>query len=132
MSHMRLLMTILVSVIATSSFAAFAEERQKPYAIQHGPIEAKLGDQAILKLPDGYTFLASEDAQRALKQMGNFPSGRELGLVMSDSKDANWFVVISYVDAGFVKDDDADNWDADAMFNAIKAGTEEDNKKRQE
>lgn len=62
--------------------------------------------------------------------MGNFPSGEELGLIAS-SKEQNWFVVVRYVDSGYVKDDDAANWNADEMYTAIKEGTEHDNKQRE-
>lgn len=109
----------------------FAQQQAPPLPWQVGPSEAKLSDQATLKLPAGYRFLGSLDTQRLLKEMGNFPTGSELGLVASTEKDANWFVVIRYIDSGFVKDDDAASWDADALFASMKEGTEEDNKKRQ-
>ena len=37
-------------------------------------------------------------------------------------------MVVRYIDAGYVKDDEAANWDADALMTSIKEGTEEDNK----
>ena len=40
-------------------------------------------------------------------------------------------MVVRYIDAGYVKDDEAANWDADALMASIKEGTEEDNKTRQ-
>src|SRR5262245_24264666 len=62
--------------------------------------------------------------------MGNFPSGSELGLITSTNKEG-WFVVVRYIDAGYVKDDDAANWNADELFASIKEGTESDNKRRE-
>lgn len=112
--------------------AAAQQQAQAPLPWQVGPTDAKLGDQASLKLPEGYRFLGPEDTQRVLREMGNFPSGSELGLVAPTANDEDWFVVIRYVDSGYVKDDDAANWDADAMMASIKEGTEEANKKRQE
>jgi uncharacterized membrane-anchored protein len=105
---------------------------QPTYAWQKGPLDAKLGDQATLKLPEGYGFLGPQDAQRLLTDIGNIPSGEELGLVAGGSKEENWFVIIRYVNAGFVRDDDAANWDADEMLASIKEGTEEANAMRRE
>ncbi|MCC6967572.1 MAG: DUF2167 domain-containing protein [Nitrospira sp.] len=96
-----------------------------------GPTDAKLGDQALLKLPKGYQFLGAQETQALLKRMGNFPSGSELGLITATGEGEQWFMVVRYIDAGYVKDDEAANWDADALMTSIKEGTEEDNKNRQ-
>jgi uncharacterized membrane-anchored protein len=104
---------------------------QQALAWQVGPTEAKLGDQALLKLPQGYRFLGAQETQLLLKQMGNFPSGSELGLITSATDGQQWFMVVRYIDAGYVKDDEAANWDADALMASIREGTEEDNKTRQ-
>jgi len=111
-----------------------AEDSQKTFAWVKGPTEVRLGEQATLKLPEGYAFLGQEDTQQFLKQGGNFPSGAELGIVAParTTKDEVWFVVIRYVDAGYVSDDDADKWNADELLASIKEGTEEANRKRRE
>ena len=62
--------------------------------------------------------------------MGNFPSGEELGLIASGDEGDSWFAVLRYINAGYVKDDDAENWDADELLTAIKDGTAQDNEKR--
>lgn len=130
--HVRLMVVIAFLAACGWTLPAKAEE-PKPQALpwQVGPTEAKLGDQALLKLPQGYRFLGSQETQRLLKQMGNFPSGSELGLITSATAGEQWFMVIRYIDAGYVKDDEAANWDADALMTSIKEGTEEDNKTRQ-
>jgi uncharacterized membrane-anchored protein len=116
----------------TSVQAEESAKTEPTYAWQKGPFKATLGDQANLTVPEGYVFLGPQDTQRLLKDMGNFPSGSELGLVAGGSGDQNWFVVIRFVDAGFVPDDDAANWDAEEMLASIKEGTEEANAKRRE
>ncbi|MDF0668084.1 MAG: DUF2167 domain-containing protein [Nitrospira sp.] len=134
------LLHILVCVAALFSalFLAQAVDAQEPtkseptYAWQPGPFEAQLGDQATLKVPEEFVFLGPQDAQRLLKDMGNFPSGEELGLVAGGSEGENWFVVIRFIDAGYVQDDDAADWDAEEMLASIKEGTEEANAKRRE
>lgn len=134
--RMRWLACLIVIALAWSggdlSIAEEAAPATPTYAWQKGPLEAKLGDQAVLNIPQGYVFLDPHETQRLLKAMGNFPSGEELGLVAGGSEDEDWFMVIRFVDAGFVRDDDATNWDADEMLVSIKEGTEESNAKRQE
>ena len=109
-----------------------AQSTEPTYAWQQGPLDAPLGDQATLTLSSGYRFLGPKDTERLLREMGNFPSGAELGLVTSGSGDSNWFVVIRFIDAGYVEDDDASAWNADEMLDSIKEGTEEANAKRRE
>ncbi len=111
---------------------SYAEPTAPSYAWQEGPAEVTLGEQAVLKLPTGYSYLGQKDTQRALKDMGNFPSGSELALVTAAGNQAQWFVVIRFIDAGYVADDDAADWDADAMLASIKEGTEAANDKRKE
>ncbi len=117
---------------ACSASAQDAPPPQPTYNWEKGPMAAPLGDQAVLRLPEGYAFLGPQETQRMLKDMGNFPSGSELGLVASASDQEEWFVVIRFIDAGYVKDDDAADWDAEAMLASIKEGTEETNQKRQQ
>jgi Zn-dependent protease len=125
-------MAVIVLSLYAWTLPAIADE-PKPQALPWlvGPTEAKLGDQALLKLPTGYRFLGAQETQQLLKQMGNFPSGSELGLITATGEGEQWFMVVRYIDAGYVKDDEAANWDADALMTSIKEGTEEDNKTRQ-
>jgi uncharacterized membrane-anchored protein len=111
------------------SFAQ-AEDGMMQWSWQTGPATIKLADQASLDLPEGYRYLNQEQTQAVLKKMGNFPSGSELGLITS-TNEQSWFVVVRYVDAGYVKDDDAANWNADELFASIKEGTDSDNKRRE-
>ena len=126
------LMAVVIWALCLWPHPALADE-PKPSGLHwlEGPTEAKLGDQALLKLPKGYQFLGAQETQALLKRMGNFPSGSELGLIAATGEGEQWFMVVRYIDAGYVKDDEAANWDADALMTSIKEGTEEDNKNRQ-
>jgi len=122
--------TLLLVALMCSLSAAQADEGTIQLAWQAGPTEVTLSDQATLRLPEGYRFLGREQTQIMLKEMGNFPSGSELGLITSAGKE-DWFVVVRYSDAGYVKDDDAANWNADELFASIKEGTLNDNVRRE-
>lgn len=121
----------LAAVLALGS-AAWAQSTESSYAWQQGPLDASLGEQATLKLSADYRFLGPKDTERLLREMGNFPSGAELGLVTGGSGDSDWFVVIRFIDAGYVEDSEAAEWDAEEMLASIKEGTEEANAKRRE
>lgn len=127
---MKLRALVLIISIFFMWQSARAEDAPMQLSWTVGPSEVKLSEQATLRLPEGYRFLGPQDTQSVLKRMGNFPSGSELGLIASTSKET-WFVVVRYVDAGYVKDDDAANWNADELFASIKEGTENDNKQRE-
>ena len=124
------LLGVLVAMGPASS--VWAQQAERTYAWHAGPLEAPLGEHATLTLSADYQFLGPQDTQRLLKDMGNFPSGAELGLVTASSGESEWFVVIRFVDAGYVPDDEAADWDAEEMLASIKEGTEEANAKRRE
>jgi len=92
-----------------------------------GPQTVPLGRVAELDLAEGYLFLGAKDAQALLDRMGNVPDGSELGLVTSATEGENWFVIFENREVGFVKDDDQDEIDADAILEGISEATEESN-----
>ena len=108
--------------------AAF--EAAKQTAVQ-GPSDVKLADQATLKVPEGFVYVPPAEGKRIMTAMGNRVGAGLLGLVFpGEDPNANWFVVMSYVDSGYIRDDDAKDWDADELLANLKAGTDEANKDR--
>jgi uncharacterized membrane-anchored protein len=53
-----------------------------------------------------------------------------VGLIRPESKDEDWILVFDYHSVGFVKDDEKDKIDKDALLKGISEGTEEANKAR--
>ncbi len=100
-------------------------------ALQRGPVEVPVAGQATLKVPEGYGFVPGPEARQLLRAMGNQPGEEEQGMIypLAD-QNAEWFVVVSYISAGYVKDDDARDWKADELLSSIREGTEEDNEER--
>lgn len=93
-----------------------------------GPADIKLADQGALKLPAGLMFVPTQEAGRLIQAMGNRIGDGLLGMVFTP--EADWFVVLRLVNAGYVKDDDAREWKADELLAGLKEGTEESNKDR--
>jgi uncharacterized membrane-anchored protein len=60
--------------------------------------------------------------------MGNPTSGDELGFLAPTSM--VWFVVFEFNETGYIKDDEKDKLDADAMLKSIKEGNEYANEQR--
>ena len=100
-------------------------------AIREGPVEIKFTDQAVLALPKGYGFVPAAEAARVLKSMGNSPGEGLLGILLPDDETGgSWFVVANFEKSGYIKDDDAKNWNADELLTSLKEGTEAGNKER--
>lgn len=95
---------------------------------KHGPVDIALKDQATLKLPAGFVFIPQPEADQMLMAMGNQADSQRIGLIFPQGSDA--FVVARYFDSGYVKDEDAKDWDADELLQGLKEGTEEGNKER--
>lgn len=94
-----------------------------------GPSDISLRDQAVLKLPAGYSFAPAPAAAKLLRAMGNRPDDRLMGAVFPASGD-NWFVIINFVKEGYIKDDDARDWNPDDLLKNLRDGTEISNEER--
>ena len=96
-----------------------------------GPSDVALIDQAALKLPANYFFVPKAEGARVLRALGNVVNDTNLiGLVVGERQSDQWIVVIRYVKEGYIKDDDARNWNADELLKNISEGVEETNKDR--
>lgn len=95
---------------------------------QKGPSVGQLSDTAQVKVPDGYVFAGASDTRQIMEANQNPTTGREIGFVAADGE--NWFAVFEFEDVGYVKDDEKDSLDADALLESIKQGTEAGNEER--
>ena len=96
-----------------------------------GPADVKLREQGVLKLPEGYVWIPDQAAAGLMRAMGNSVDARLLGLVFP-AGDGDWMMVAEYEPSGYVKDDDARDWNVDDLFQSLKDGTDEANKERRE
>jgi uncharacterized membrane-anchored protein len=111
---------------AAESKAAFTAAKA---AMTQGPADVKLNDQAQMHLPAGFVFVPKNESLRLLQSMGNRPSPDTLGMIFPDDG-SSWFLVARYVPSGYIKDDDAKEWNADDLLKNIKEGTEQANAER--
>jgi uncharacterized membrane-anchored protein len=124
-----LVLGVHVSARAQDSQAeirAALEAAQKAQVL--GPADVKLLDQAVLKLPQGHVYFPAAEAGRLLQAMGNRTGSDLLGVIFPER--FNWFIVMRHVGSGYVKDDDAREWNADELLASLKKGTDAANEDR--
>ena len=97
---------------------------------QHGPTRAMLGDQAAIQVPEGFVFTGRDGTQKLMSMMGNLLTDEEQGFLAPKNK--SWFIVFEYENSGYIKDDEKDQIDAEALLKSFREGTEHGNKMRAE
>ncbi|HET8706789.1 MAG TPA: DUF2167 domain-containing protein [Pseudomonadales bacterium] len=117
----------LIISLATSCLV-YAQESENKLHWHAGHMQ--LLNLAELNLGDQYVYLDAKDAKALLTKMGNFPDDNTLALIGSKDEGQNWFVEITYDDSGYVKDDEAKEWNADELLESIKQGTDAANEER--
>ena len=98
-------------------------------AMQRGPATIALGEQAQLGLPEGYGYVPPKPSADLMAALGNRTDDRLLGLIFPLDQ-GDWFVSLDFDPAGYIKDDEARDWDAKALLQSLKDGTEAGNDER--
>jgi uncharacterized membrane-anchored protein len=97
---------------------------------EEGPKKIELGHELQLDLPEGMLFVERVQAKQLMEKAGNVVGDDLLGLVLK--KDSTWLITIEFAEEGYVKDDDAAELNPGEILDAIREGTEEANKIREE
>jgi len=106
---------------------AGAEAQQ---AAKVGPVDIELAGQAVLHLPDGHAFVPQPQAGKLLNAMGNPGTDPQLQGLVFPRGGGEWFMTVRFEPAGYVKDDDAKDWNADDLLKSFREGTEASNEER--
>ena len=122
-------------LLAAGAHAASPEEAQKVFdearkAATEGPHAVPLASQAVLKLPADTLFIPQPQATRLLNAMGNPGTDDRLQGLVFPAGDAGWFMTVRYEPSGYIKDDDAKEWNADELLKGYREGTEASNDER--
>jgi uncharacterized membrane-anchored protein len=84
----------------------------------------------VLHLPRARGFVPVPLAHKVLEAMGNPGQDPRLqGLIFPSGGDS-WFMTVRYEAAGYVKDDEARDWNADELLASYREGTEQANAER--
>lgn len=106
---------------------AWADAQQ---AAKPGPRDIALAGQAVLHLPEGKVFIPQPQAAAVLRAMGNPGSFADLEGVIFPTGQQGWFAVLRFEKSGYIKDDDAKDWNADDLLKSYREGTEASNEER--
>jgi len=139
MSSLARLSCVLVTLLALCPLPfALAQEGAEPagpdFDWQTGPTEGALGSVATITVPEGFAFTGPRGAQEFMRMTQNPVSKAEVGVVVptETGPGGSWFVVFEYRADGYVKDDDREDLDADALLEHLREGTEAGNELRKE
>ncbi len=142
---MKLRILIAVSVLCISALIVVGQSRRRPapspsptpefgweafdgVSWQKGPSVGDLGGTAQVNVPAGYVFAGASDTRVIMEANHNPTTGRETGFLAPAGEE--WFAVFEFDNVGYVKDDEKDSLDANALLDSIRAGTEAGNKER--
>jgi uncharacterized membrane-anchored protein len=121
-----LLPLALIFPLSTSQ----AQEGEPVWSV--GPGTFSIGDDlAEIELAEGLRFFDAENSQKVMEYFENPVSGNELAMIMPESETDFWYVLFEYDPIGYVKDDGADEIDADALMDSLQTGAVESNKERE-
>ena len=120
----------LVICLAVIPVAAAAQADKIPWV--KGPAKGVLGTEATIGVPAGCLFTGRDGVKTFLEVTENPVSGNERGVVMCQNEGTPdpWFVLFSYDESGYVRDDEGSNLDADAILASVRTGTEAANRER--
>jgi uncharacterized membrane-anchored protein len=100
-------------------------------AMVPGPNTITLRDQAQINLPAGFSFIPAKEGAALMDRMGNQTDQNFLGLIFPATQ-GEWFATLDFEPAGYIKDDDAKDWDANEMLKNMKEGTLAGNQHRKD
>ncbi|MDR3214267.1 MAG: DUF2167 domain-containing protein [Azoarcus sp.] len=104
-----------------------AVEGMQAVAVQ-GPLDVSLGAQASIRLPEDFTFVPKAEAERFMHAVGNQVAKDFIGLIFSVRLEG--FVSVEFTPAGYIKDDDARDWNVDDLLQSLKDGAHQGNVER--
>lgn len=111
----------------TAADKAFEEGRK---VAKDGPQDIVLAGQATLKLPEGYVYIPQPQATQILNAMGNPGKDERLQGMVFPKDSGGWFMTVRFESSGYIKDDDAKDWNADDLLKNYREGTEDANIER--
>ncbi len=130
----RVRVSVLAFLLVCGCLAAPSEAQAPQIDWQDGPTVGQLGDLAEIKVPQGYRFAGKQGAQKFMELAQNPTSGRELGILVPDTRNEEdfWFIIFEFDEIGYVRDDEKDKLDANSILESFREGTAAANEVRKE
>jgi uncharacterized membrane-anchored protein len=135
---------VTLLLLATSPISAQDSSwAQDPWADKDSPLhrikwtdggqEGEIGSVAYFAIPAQCRYTDGDGAREFLSMSQNIPSGNEQGLLLCPAKMGEafpWFVVFTFDESGYVRDDEGKKLDSAKILATIRKGTEQANKVR--
>ena len=122
--------TLIAPALAADEAASRAAWDAAAKASVNGPTDVPFDDQAVLGLPSGMAYIPVREATALMKLWGNSVGSQFRGLIVSRKDTEQWVISIDQTADGYVKDDEARDWNADELLQSLKDGTEAQNPER--
>lgn len=90
--------------------------------------QVPLGSMAQVSIPKGWRFTGPQGTRDLLKMFDNVPGTSELGMLTTEGL-GPW-VIFEFEESGYIKDDEKDKLDADALLKNFQEGQEAANVER--
>lgn len=122
------------SIEDVQKYLDYADSVNKALKFQTGTVQLD-GGIAQLNVPQGFKFLNKEQSNFIITDLwGNPPREGILGMIFPDIggpfADSSYAFVVTYDAMGYVKDNDADKIDYDAMLKEMQDGEKAENEER--
>lgn len=129
----RCFLATLIAVAGLLVGREIAAEEPQPVSLpwQHDLATAPIGSGlAEIDLGASYVFLDESGTKSFLELNENPVGGSEIATVAPRADEEGWFLIFEFDQIGYVKDDEKDDLDADAMLASIREGNEAGNEER--
>lgn len=130
-------------IAAAPALSAEKEEKQEldPAVVQalehyrqikwvHGPTKADVGAMAQIDLPKGYRLTDAEGAAHWAEYTQNPPDSSTQAVLAPEEGGEGWFILFDWANSGYIKDDERNSIDADAILKSIMDGAKRGNQER--
>ncbi len=94
-----------------------------------GPYKATMRGIANLEVPKGYRFIPQENIKKFNEILDELTGAGECGAIYPEkfAKGEFWYILFSYQDIGYVKDEEKDKLDAGELLKSMQEGQAEAN-----
>jgi len=131
MLNIRVTQIFFVSLVFLLGACTSAFAQENDYNPVYGPQQVVLGDGiATLSLPEGFLFFDKNDTRKFYEEAKEPFDDDILGCIVDE--EGYLQIVLSYIETGYIRDDEANSLDPDDLFEVIKEGNDEQNEKRRE
>jgi uncharacterized membrane-anchored protein len=125
------LLALALGLVVQPAFANQGQEDQGPNIDPiPGPITADLDTRASIEVPEGFVFLTAKDVEEFWRYTKQPIHDGVLGAILAPEEMGSYEVYFSFHEEGYIRDDEKNDLDADAIFKTLREGNIRGNEER--